>query len=154
MKKILIAIDYHPTAEKVALYGHKIAKAMGANVALLHVLADAIFYSSSIYDPIMGFGGYTDLSMTPITIANDLEQNTYLYLNKIKKFLEDENIKNYVKNGNCADVIIETAKEFEAEMIVMGSHSQKWLEHIFIGSETEKVLRKINLPLYIIPTKK
>lgn len=154
MKKILIAIDYHPTAEKVAMYGHKIAKAMGANVALLHVLADAVFYSSSVYDPIMGFGGYADLSMTPMSIVDDLEHGSYLYLNKIKTFLGDEEIKNYVRSGNCADVITETAIELEAEMIVMGSHSQKWLEHLIIGSETEKVLRQINLPLYIIPTKK
>jgi nucleotide-binding universal stress UspA family protein len=154
MKKILIAIDYHPTAEKVALYGHNLSKAMGANVALLHVLADPTYYSSSIYDPIMGFDGFTNFSMTQISIVDELEKNSHHYLNKIKSFLGDDEIKNYVRSGNCADVIIETAKELEAEIIVMGSHSQKWLEHLMIGSATETVLRKINLPLYIIPTKK
>ncbi len=154
MKKILIAIDYHPTAEKVAKYGHILAKAFGANVVLLHVLADAVYYSSSVYDPIMGFGGYADLSMTAMSLVDDLEHSSYKYLNKIKEHLGDEEIKNYVRAGNTADVIIETAIELEAEMIVMGSHSQKWLEHLFIGSETEKVLRQIKVPLYIIPTKK
>ncbi len=154
MEKILIAIDYHPTAEKVAMYGHTIAKALGANVALLHVLADAVFYSSSTYDPIMGFGGYADLSMTPITIVDNLEHSSYLYLNKIKTFLGDEEIKNYVRSGNCADVIKETAIELEADMIVMGTHSQNWLEHLVLGSVTQNVLQHIHIPLYIIPTKK
>jgi nucleotide-binding universal stress UspA family protein len=154
MRKILIAIDYHPTAEKVAIYGHTIAKALGGNVVLLHVLADPFYYSSSVYDPIMGFGGYSDLSMTPISITDELEQSTHQYLNKIKIFLEDDEIKTYVKTGNCADMIIETATELQAEMIVMGSHSQKWLEHLMIGSVTQNVLQHIKLPLYIIPTKK
>ncbi len=154
MKKILIAIDYHPTAEKVALYGHTLAKALGANVALLHVLVEPAFYSSSTYDPIMGFGGYADLSMTPMTIVADLEHSSNLYLNKIKTFLGDDEIKNYVRSGNTEDVIIETAIELEADMIVMGSHSQKWLEHLIIGSVTQNVLQHIQLPLYIIPTKK
>jgi nucleotide-binding universal stress UspA family protein len=37
---------------------------------------------------------------------------------------------------------------------VMGSHSQKWLESILLGSVTEEVLRKTNIPLFIVPTKK
>jgi nucleotide-binding universal stress UspA family protein len=36
----------------------------------------------------------------------------------------------------------------------MGSHSQKWLENIIMGSVTQEVLRKTNIPLFIIPTKK
>jgi len=36
----------------------------------------------------------------------------------------------------------------------MGSHSQKWLENIIMGSVTKEVLRKTTIPLFIIPTKK
>jgi len=39
------------------------------------------------------------------------------------------------------------------DCIVMGSHSQKWLENIIIGSVTQEVLRKTTIPLFIIPTK-
>jgi nucleotide-binding universal stress UspA family protein len=41
-----------------------------------------------------------------------------------------------------------------AELIVMGSHSRKWLDAILMGSVTEKVLHHTVLPLYIVPTKK
>ena len=102
----------------------------------------------------MGFSGYADFSMTSMTIAENLEHSSYLYLNKIKTFLADDEIKNYVRNGNCADVIVEAAIELKAEMIVMGSHSQKWLEHLIIGSVTQKVLHQTQIPMYIIPTKK
>jgi nucleotide-binding universal stress UspA family protein len=36
----------------------------------------------------------------------------------------------------------------------MGSHSQKWLEQVLIGSTTENVLNQTQIPLLIIPTKK
>jgi len=41
-----------------------------------------------------------------------------------------------------------------ADIIVMGSHSRKWLESIIMGSETEVVLKKTVIPLFIVPTKK
>ena len=37
MKKILIALDYNPTAQKVAEVGFSMAKSMNAKVLLLHV---------------------------------------------------------------------------------------------------------------------
>ena len=42
MKKVLIALDYNPTAQKVAEMGHAMAKAMKAEVVLLHILAEPL----------------------------------------------------------------------------------------------------------------
>ena len=49
MKKVLIALDYDPTAKKVAEVGFEFAKAMGAEVVLLHVISDPVYYSSTDY---------------------------------------------------------------------------------------------------------
>lgn len=38
MKKVLIAVDYDPTARKVVELGFSLAKSMGAEVILLHVV--------------------------------------------------------------------------------------------------------------------
>ena len=73
---------------------------------------------------------------------------------KAKKHLGAKSIKTIQKEGDFAQMILETAKEMKADCIVMGSHSQKWLENIVMGSVTEDVLRKTTIPLYIIPTKK
>ena len=45
------------------------------------------------------------------------------------------------------------AKEIKADLIVIGSHSKKWLDKLLIGSTTEKVLRHTEIPMLIIPTK-
>jgi nucleotide-binding universal stress UspA family protein len=49
MKKVLIALDYNPTAQKVAEVGFSMAKAMNAEITLLHVIADPVYYSSPGY---------------------------------------------------------------------------------------------------------
>ena len=51
------------------------------------------------------------------------------------------------------DTILETAKEIGADIVVMGSHSRRWLENILMGSVAEKVLRDTEIPLFIVPLK-
>ena len=46
MKKILVTLDYDPSAQKVAEIGYKLGKAMNAEIILLHVIEDAVYYSS------------------------------------------------------------------------------------------------------------
>ena len=41
MKKILIALDYDPPAQKIAETGYALAKDMNAEVVLLHVVLQA-----------------------------------------------------------------------------------------------------------------
>ncbi|MFZ4739889.1 MAG: universal stress protein [Bacteroidales bacterium] len=42
MKKVLIAIDYNPTAQKVVEIGYSIAKEMEAEVTLLHIISNPV----------------------------------------------------------------------------------------------------------------
>jgi nucleotide-binding universal stress UspA family protein len=45
------------------------------------------------------------------------------------------------------------ADELHADIIILGSHSRKWLENIIMGSVTEKVLHNTKIPLLIVPTR-
>ena len=144
IKKVLIALDYDPTAKKVAEVGFAMAKAMGAEITLIHVIVDLVTYS------------LTYLNMGPLQLdsVDELKQASQNFLDKVKRHLGDDTILTVIKEGEFADIILETAKELDADCIVMGSHSQKWLENILIGSVTEEVFRKTTIPMFIIPTKK
>jgi nucleotide-binding universal stress UspA family protein len=153
LKKVLIALDYNPTAQKVAEGGFSLAKSMNAEVVLLHVITDPVFYYSSGYSPIMGFNGYMDLNPIQLDSIEGLKSASLEYLNKSKQHLGDKDIKTVVAEGDYATAISKTAKELHADLIVMGSHSSRWLEKILMGSVTEKVLHHTKIPLLIIPTK-
>jgi len=76
------------------------------------------------------------------------------FLEKSKKHLGDNAIQTIVTEGNFAESILKSAKKLKANIIVMGSHSRRWLEKIVMGSVTQEVLNKSTLPMFIIPTKK
>jgi nucleotide-binding universal stress UspA family protein len=83
-----------------------------------------------------------------------LKKASLQYLDKTKQHLGDKTIQTIVKEGDFADTILETAKEIHAEIIVVGSHSRKWLENVVMGSVTEEILHHTTIPLFIVPTKK
>lgn len=154
MKNILIALDYDPTAQKVAELGFSLAGNKDAAITLLHVIADPSYYASTVYDPIMGFGGYMNMDLMRPHIMDELKKTSLEFLEKSKHHLGDNAIKTMVREGSVAATILDVAKEINADTIVMGSHSRRWLENIVMGSITEYVLHRTAIPLFIIPTKK
>ena len=154
MKKVLIALDYNPTAQKVAEVGFSLAKAMDAEVILLHVMPDPVYYSPAGSDPIMGYAGITDRGLLQTNSVEAIKKAAMDFLNKSKDHLGDKTIQTVVEDGDCADAILKTANELHVDTIVIGSHSRKWLSNILMGSVTEKVLHHTSIPLYIVPTKK
>lgn len=154
VKKVLIALDYDQTAQKVAEEGFLFSQNLRAEVVLLHVISDPVYYTSTEYSPIMGFTDYTGLGSFQLDTAEGLRKAAEHFLDKTKRHLEDTTTQTIVKDGNIADSILVAAKETHADIIVMGSHSRKWLENIIIGSVAEEVLRQSRIPLFIIPTRK
>ena len=152
MKRVLIALDYNPTAQKVAEYGFAIASAMNSEILLLHVISDPAYYSSVNYSPIMGFTGFLNMDPSQLNVIEELKKASQQFLEKSKNHLGDKTIETIVIEGDCAESILKTAGNLHADIIVMGSHSQKWLENIVMGSVTEKVLHHTSVPLFIIPT--
>jgi len=153
IKKVLIALDYDPTAQKVAETGYLLAKSLGAEVILLHVISDLVYYSSMEFSPIMGFDGYMDMGPLKLETLDGIKKASLRFLEKSKNHLGDKTIQTVVKEGDFAESILETAIKLHADIIVMGSHSRRWLDEILVGSVTEKVLHHTKIPLFIIPTK-
>jgi len=144
MKKVLIAIDYDQTAQKVANEGFSMARDMNAEVILLHVISNPVLYYSS----------YMAMAPVQINSVGDLKAVSQKFLDKTKHDLGDETIQTIIKEGDTAESILESAKKLKADIIVIGTHSRKWLENILLGSVAESVLEHSTIPLFIIPTKK
>jgi nucleotide-binding universal stress UspA family protein len=153
MKKILIALDYNLTAQKVAETGFSLAKLLGAEVLLLHIIADATYYTEIEYTQRIGFMGLSAHEASHL-FDDGLKKAMKQFLDKSKVLLGDETTKTLVKEGDFAESILKTAKELHVDIIIMGSHSRRWMEEIIMGSVTEKVLKHTTIPLFIIPIKK
>ena len=153
IRKVLIALDYDPTAQKVAEMGYSLANSMHAEVVLLHVIAENNYYSTLDYSPIMGFTGFSNLDPALNINIEEVKRASFEFLDKTRIHLGDEKITTAVAEGDFADSILETAKELNVDLIVIGTVSKKWLEKAIVGSVAENVLKHSNIPLLIIPTK-
>lgn len=155
MKKVLIALDYEPSAEKIAETGYTIATALNAEVVLLHVIAEPAYYSSMEYSPIMGFSGFVDSFDSGLSAAVkiDITAKAQEFLNKSKTHLGNENINTLVTEGSFADSIVKAAQNEQADLIVMGSHSRRGLDKLLMENVAEKVLHLSSVPVMVIPIK-
>jgi len=153
MKKVLIALDYEPSAENIAETGYKIASAMNAEVILLHVIAEPAYYSSMEYSPIMGFTGFLDTFDSGLseTMKNDIQTQSQEFLDKSKSHLGNDAIRTLILEGSFADSIVECSINEQADLIVMGSHSRRGLDKLLMENVAEKVLQLSKVPVLVIP---
>ena len=120
IKKVLIAMDYDESSQKVAEQGFNLAKTMKAEIILVHVIAELPIYYST----------YNYMSELRVDFMGDLKKSSQDFLDKAKKLLGDESIKTVLIEGQISASILKTAQDMYVDVIVMGTHSRKWLENI------------------------
>jgi nucleotide-binding universal stress UspA family protein len=148
MNRILIAIDFNPTAEIVATIGNDLAKALKAKIILVHVITDAAYYAID-YSPIMGYkGAYT---RGAVAVVKEIKKEAQGFLDAAVEHLGDKKIETAVLEGETADAIIEHAQKWEADLIVMGSHTHRGLEKLFVPDVAAHVLKHSKIPLLTVP---
>lgn len=58
-----------------------------------------------------------------------------------------------IRTGKPADEIIAAADELDADLVVMGTRGKTGLQHMIMGSVTEKVVHLINRPVLAVPVR-
>lgn len=138
--KVLICTDNGATAEETSAKALQFAKMMQAEMALLTVI-DTQF--------IMTEGGITPQELIESSKA---EQTENLEMLKQKVFA-NEKVWTFIEIGNVYETILKTAEEWKADIIMLGTHGRKGIQHAILGSVAEKVTRHSHIPVLIIPVK-
>lgn len=150
MKKICIALDTSPSAEKIAKIGYSYVEALKAEIILVHVVNDAAYYALD-YDPIMGYDGF--LIRSSIQMIDDLQKEAKKFLETTAKYLGEPDLQVKVLEGDAHNAILEFTKEWGADLLVLGTHSQSRMENLLLGNIAAKIVRHSEIPLLVIPTK-
>jgi nucleotide-binding universal stress UspA family protein len=134
---------------------------------------DALMYAFRLYDDIPClFYILNTYQVRPSRIANKMnrERDTHIYrvlkeesesqLNKLKKHLDehllnDKHEYNYIsKSGNFLDIMKGLVSQENIDMIVMGTTGATGAKEIFMGSNTIKAIKNIDLcPIISVPEK-
>ncbi len=142
MKRILVPVDFSKEAEAAARVAARIAKKTNSEIFLVHMLE------------------------LPVTTIDPAEMNTIssepqiIYFMKLahKKFetfkklpfLKGLRVIETVQFQHAFSGIIDESTKNNIDLIVMGSQGASGLQEMFIGSNTEKVVRKSKIPVLVI----
>lgn len=154
MKKILIGIDDSKFADHAAEYGFNLAHKLKAEVGLIHIIEPVVTPATLPGDTSIGmpFDATADMMMPELYHIQD-ERARNMIANTIKKYGEDMRITNFTEYGDTADGILKCSKDFNADMIVIGTHSRSGLDRFLMGSVAEHVVRHAEVPVLVVPMK-
>ena len=136
MKRILIPVDFSEFSENALEVAAKIAMEFDADLIVFHMLglSEAVFTKDESQE-FMEAQYYMKLAKKRFNAFLDKP-----YLKDIKIFQTVQNYKDFNEINNIV-------KEQEIDLVVMGSHGTSGFGSLFVGSNTEKVVRTCNVPV-------
>lgn len=142
MKNILVPTDFSVASHNAALYAVSLAIPFDAMVTLVNIIPPAVIIDDSV------------IAFVMTTQAEILENNKQLMETEIESISKKYplKIKGLVKEGFIADIIQEMAKSKTVDLIVMGMKGKGKSNSVF-GSTTTTIIRKLSLPVFVIPEK-
>jgi nucleotide-binding universal stress UspA family protein len=143
-RRILAAIDDSPTSDRALQEAIDLAKDQHAILRIVYVVDEVTIYSSApLTDP-------SDIEMTWIKIGHEIlakAQNSARAagIDAEIKLLETEN-----KGERIAEAIVEEAKAWPADLVVVGTHGRGGLYHLLMGSVAEGIVRNCSTPILLV----
>lgn len=138
-RKILIAVDGSICSTKAVKKGIQLGVELNAAIALIYVVDDS-------FVPL----GTDETYGSPITILNEMREEGISVLDKLSSKAETK-VEKFLEVGKPFKEILNKARMWKADLIVMGTHGRTGLKHLLMGSVAEHVIRNSKLPVFIVP---
>jgi len=137
-KTILVPIDFSDFSKSALKYAVTFAQQFHSKLILIYVMEPVI------YPP--------DFSMGQIALPAVNFEMDQRAKEELDKLAESEigslvHVETVLKTGKPFVEIIETAKQMDADLIIISTHGHSGVEHILFGSTADKVVRKAPCPV-------
>ena len=137
-------MDGGPVSNRGLKEAMKLARAGNARVRLFHVIAEyaAFANAEAAIDirPILAA-----LRLKPRGARAALDWRARSWGGCVEISLADS------LNGSVADTIVDEARRWRADLIVMGTHGRRGVKRMLLGSEAESVVRCSPMPVLLVP---
>jgi nucleotide-binding universal stress UspA family protein len=136
--RILFAHDGGMLAERALVYLEHVARIEKAEVVVLHVYDLPEQYSAT--------DGYDALRTQFESVAQEIVDDAVIHLQG-----RDVTARGLALSGDSARVILETAAQEDASLIVIGSRGPSSVADLVLGSVSLEVLRHAHCPVLVVP---
>lgn len=140
MKKILVPTDFSPHANNALKAAAKIASKCKAEILLLHILELPQQGSDSIN---------VGAEIPEVMFFKNAAENRLIELAQ-SEVLKNLSVSTALKLDRTSLGVTKTAITNDIDLIIMGSHGASGFKELFIGSNTEKVVRTSDVPVLVI----
>lgn len=138
LKRILFAHNGTPAAERALLYVEHLSRLEEAEVVVLHVYHIPEQYASTT--------GYPALVASQEAVANELVTDVVDQLRQAGLQAQGLAIA-----GNPARAILETARDQDVALIVLGARGPSSVKELLLGDVSLEVLRYSRCPVLLVP---
>jgi nucleotide-binding universal stress UspA family protein len=162
IKKILYATDLSESAVHAFSYAVSLANMYGAGITILHVLAE--FPGEEFIVNMINRDTWEEIKNRHYSEARDQligKKRDHVAIKEVleafseeakadakdQTFVTDETL---IKTGAPAEIIVQTAKEQNCDLIVMGTHGHGTFADVFVGSTAKWVIRQSSIPVLVI----
>ena len=144
-KRILVSLDGSPTAERGLDEAVRLAQGEGATLRLMHVV-----------DPIPFTVGYEALGGETRSEIASIENAAQQMLDDAKQRALAAGAKNVETvlvertTARISERIVEQARAWGAELIVIGTHGRRGVGRVLLGSDAEQTARIAPVPVLLV----
>lgn len=140
-RRILVSIDSDPIAAHAADVGADMARLAGAELAFIHVIEPALVNAA-------------DTGIQPDVFVASAREAARRMIEDFRKRLPAQTAAlDFVQIGNAAAEIVNAARDWPADLIVIGSHGRGGLKRALLGSVAEAVMRQAPCPVLVVRSK-
>jgi nucleotide-binding universal stress UspA family protein len=144
-QRILVPVDGTETAKRGLEEAIKVAKALGSHIRLVHIVDDSA----------LALNPETGIAAAPL--VEDFAEGGKEILETARLLTDAQGVtvdavlhENFT--GRVADLIVDEARKWCADLIVMGTHARAGIRHAVLGSDAEAVLHGADVPVLLVRT--
>ena len=145
-KRIMVAVDESFMTSQVMEAAIELAKATGAQVAICHAIDETILAQREVAMMLPNSVGKTEARM---------RLGAQGFLDRLLETARAAGIEAEIElveseQKHVSDMLIDAAGEWQADLLVVGTHGRRGIERFFVGSVAERLVRKGQTSLLLV----
>jgi nucleotide-binding universal stress UspA family protein len=138
IRKILCPVDFFPPSEAALWYAASLAKNYGAGLHVVHVIPPvSSFMASAAETGELVKSAHHESDVQLAKMANELNASGV-------------NASVEVRFGEIDREILNAIDEYDANLVVAGTHGRRGFQHWLLGSVCEHLLRRVPVPILTV----
>lgn len=141
VKRILVATDFSPDAERAVQWAVRLGGLMKAEVTALYVLDPSLGAVAGLPPEVASMAATGEL-------LDRLRRETTAKMARLgRRYLQ---VRTLIREGSPRPAILQTADRLGADLIVIGTRGRRGLAHAVFGSVAEHTVRYAKVPVLTV----